>query len=120
MKALIVLCALTLYTCTSVEKSAYNTVIAAKAFTDKIKAQHPECGPTNFSTLCVDLGKAIGAKDILIDAIEIYCAGPAFDGGGSCIPPMKGSSAYMQANAKLDAALSLYGQAEKDLKGVIH
>jgi hypothetical protein len=105
--------------CQAVEKTAYNTVVAAKAFTDKIKTQHPECSPGNASTLCVDLTKATSAKDTLIDAIEIYCAGPTFNGGGACEPPAKGTPAYTQATDKLSAAISSYSQAETDLKGVL-
>lgn len=117
--ALLCVALVSLSGCPAVERDAYNTVIAAKAFTDKMKMAHPECGPSNLSTACVDLGKAIGAKDALIDAIEIYCAGPTFNGGGACNPPAKGTPAFTQATAKLQAAIAGYGQAEKDLKGVI-
>jgi len=106
--------------CPQVERTAYNTVVAAKAFTDKIKSQHPECPSFgNRSVLCADLAKAIAAKDLLIDAVEVYCAGPAFNGGGKCDPPAKGTPAYDQVIAKLNAALASYEQSETDLKGVL-
>ena len=107
------------FVCSPLERSAYNTVVAAKAFTDKIKAQHPECTATNQGSLCVDLRKATAAKDTLIDAVEIYCAGPSFDGGGACQPPTKGTAAYDQAISKLNAAIAAYNQTETDLKAVI-
>jgi hypothetical protein len=106
--------------CTSVEKAAYNTVVAAKAFTDKTKMQHPECSPVFTSTLCTALRKAIAAKDVLIDAGEEYCAGPNFNGGGACDPPKKGTPAYVQAVDKLNAAMSSYSQSESDLKAVLN
>lgn len=109
------------FVCTSTEKIAYNTVVAAKAFIDKTKAQHPECSTTGTTTivLCADLTRATAAKDALIDATEVFCAGPNFNGGGACEPPAKGTPAYSQAFAKLQAALSAYNQAETDLKGAI-
>jgi len=107
------------FTCPTTEKAAYDTVVAAKAFIDKTKTQHPECATTG-STLCSDLTKATAAKDVLIDAIEAYCAGPNFNGGGSCDPPAKGTPAYTQAFTKLQSALMAYNQTETDLKAVIH
>jgi len=65
------------------------------------------------------LAKAIAAKDLLIDAVEVYCAGPEFNGGGKCDPPAKGTPAYDQVIAKLNAALASYEQSETDLKGVL-
>jgi hypothetical protein len=118
-KALLLLPLLLVLGCPAVEKTAYNTVIAAKAFTDKVKSQHPECNTGNASALCATLIKAVAAKDTLIDSVEIYCAGPSFNGGGACQPPAKGTPAYIQATNKLNAALVSYEQLEKDLKGVL-
>ena len=107
--------------CPKTEQAAYSTVVAAKAFTDKIASQHPECFAATVSTakVCVALRTAVAAKDTLIDAVEIYCAGPTFNGGGACNPPASGTPALAQAQAKLSAALEMYQQAEKDLKGVL-
>lgn len=105
--------------CPAVERTAYDTVVAAKGFTDKIKAAHPECSTGGSSTICTDLFKAIAAKDALIDAAEVYCAGPDFNGGGACDPPAKGTPAYTQAISKLNAAVASYNQTETDLKGAI-
>ena len=109
--------------CPTFEKTAYNTVVAAKAFTDKEKALHPECASatavSSGNATCANLAKATSAKDALIDAIEVYCAGPKFNGGGACDPPAKGTPAATQAIAKLQAALSAYSQSEADLKAVL-
>jgi uncharacterized protein (UPF0333 family) len=107
------------FVCTGPQKSAYNTVVAAKAFIDATKAKHPECLTFNTTAICVDLAKATAAKDALIDAIEIYCAGPNFNGGGACDPPAPGTPAATQATAKLTAAIAAYSQTESDLKGVL-
>jgi|SRR5437879_3839291 len=113
------LLALTGKSCAPVQDQAYQTVVASNAFLKSMKAQHPEC-PAATSTLCSNLARATAAKDALIDATEIYCAGPDFAGGGKCNPPAKGAPAAAQALAKLQAAMSQYEQAETDLKGVVH
>ena len=105
--------------CTPLERSAYNTVVAAKAFLDKEKQQHPECpsGSVNLdSSVCVNLAKAVGAKDALIDAITVYCSGPDFNNGGACNAPDVHSEAGVQAEAKLRAAITNYNQVQADLK----
>lgn len=114
--------------CTPVEKVAYRTVVASKAFLDSVKSKHPECftrgiggrgfvptfSGTSTSTLCVDLTKATAAKDALIDAGEVYCGVATFgnDDKTPCHP-------VKSAEATLQNALANYTQAEKDLKAVI-
>ena len=101
----------------TIEISAYQAVVGAKAFIDAEKKMHPEC--PNSTTLCGDLEKATAAKDLLIDAAEAYCAGPQFEAGGACQPPAKGTDAYQQAAHKLTAALANYNQTAADLKGIL-
>lgn len=101
------------------ERIAYETVVAAKAFTDKTKQQHPECATGATSTVCIDIAKAVSAKDALITAAEDYCAGPDFNATGSCNPPAKGTPAATQAIAKLNAAVASYNQIAAELKGVL-
>lgn len=113
---------------TPIERDAYNTAVGAKAFLDSEKKSHPECafppsGPSANGTVtwCQNINKGIGSKDLLIDAINIYCAGPVFDapgGLGACNPPAKGTPAYVQAQAKLQSAISNYKQVSADLKAV--
>ena len=100
-------------------QSAYVTIVGAKAATDKAKAQHPEC-PAAGTTACTDITKAVAAKDALIDAMEVYCAGPDFDAGKGCDSPAKGTPAATQATAKVNAALASWTQASTDLQGAIH
>ncbi len=102
--------------CTPLERNAYNVVVAAKSFLDSEKAAHPECATVPESTICSDIQKAVGAKDSLINALEVYCAGPQFESGGACQAPAKGTAAYDQAAAKLQAAISSYNQIAADLK----
>ena len=112
--------------CTPIEKQAYNVIVGAKAFLDSEKHSHPECSPAFPVTLsdsqgkvCILLSKATDAKDLLIDATESYCSGSAFESGGPCQPPDKGTPAYRQAAEKLKEALANYQQIESDLKGVL-
>lgn len=115
----VVLClAVTMAGCAPIERTAYNTFVSAKAFLDKVKSQHPEC-PAASSSLCSDLVKATNAKDLLIDAAEIYCSSPSFEAGGVCTPPAKGTPAHDQAVAKLKAAIAHYDQMSKELKGTL-
>lgn len=101
--------------CSPIEKQAYQAVVSANAFLKSMKAQHPECDNAS-SVLCSSLSRATSAKDALIDAVEVYCAGPDFNGGGKCNPPAKGTPGADQAQAKLRAAISQYEQIESDLK----
>ena len=103
--------------CTPIEREAYNTVVASKAFLDSYRSHHPECATTN-STLCTDIAKATHAKDLVIDAAEAYCAGPEFLNGGACQPPNKKDPAYQQLANKVNAAVAGYQQALSDLRGV--
>jgi hypothetical protein len=106
--------------CTAVERQAYNAIVGAKAFLDTAKKAHPECAVAGTtSTVCSDITKAIAAKDALIDAVEVYCAGPQFTTGGACNAPAKGTPAATQATAKLQAAIASYNQFAADLKGVL-
>jgi len=110
--------------CAPIEQQAYRSIVAANAFIKAEYAQHPECAqnPTG-SDVCTYLSKANSAKNLVIDAAEAYCAGPGFgpsNPSGACQPPKKGTPGYTQAVAKLQAAMTLYSQAQNDLKGVIH
>jgi hypothetical protein len=114
----VLLCAVALAGCTPVERTAYNTIIAAKAFLDAERKAHPECVAGAAATVCVDLARAVAGKDVLIDSLEVYCSGPQFATGGACQAPKKGTPGYAQAVAKIQAAIANYDQIEKDLKGL--
>lgn len=115
-----ILLLLPLAACTDkLAQAAYVTIVGAKAATDKAKTQHPECATAPTANACVIIAKAVSAKDTLIDAVEIYCAGPDFDAGKGCNTPQKGTPAATQAIAKLNAALATWTQAATDLKGVV-
>ena len=119
--SLCLIVALTLATtaCTPLEQQAYRTIVAAKAFIDAEKAQHPECASQPSSSTCVMLRQATSAKDSLIDAAEVYCASASFDAGGACTPPAKGTAAAQVATDKLKSAISAYNQIYKDVKGAL-
>jgi hypothetical protein len=116
--AVVLLAVLFIAGCTPLERQAYNTVVAAKGFLDSEKQAHPECATGATSTVCVDIAKAVQAKDLLISALEVYCAGPQFESGGVCQAPAKGTPAYEQAAAKLQAAIDNYNRISSELKGL--
>jgi len=129
--AMLALCALimpSIVGCSPLEVQAYRIVVGAKAFTKSVGKSHPECGTRgaddkwvsahNTAGVCVALDKAIAGKDVLIDLAETYCASPQFDSGGACTPPSD-KTVKSQLAAKLQAAISLYGQTEADLKGLL-
>ena len=106
--------------CQPIERQAYNTVVASKAFLDSVKVAHPEC-PAATSALCSVLTRATAAKDVLIDAGEAYCNVAQFDASDTtpCNPPAKGTPAYQQVFDRLQSAMSIYKLTESDLKGAI-
>jgi hypothetical protein len=99
--------------CSDLEKQAYRTIVAAKAFVDQAAKDHPECFAT--VSACSPLKHAIAAKDLLIDATEEYCSSPAFDSGAKCTPPSS-QDKLTAARDKLSAAIKGYNQAEADAK----
>lgn len=107
--------------CTPIERDAYNIIVGSKAFITAEVNAYPECkDPANYSlALCIDLTKATKAKDVMIDLLEVYCSSPGFDAGtASCSPPNDPAQKNQLAN-KLKAAISIYAQAESDLRGAI-
>src|SRR5260370_40636091 len=106
--------------CPPLEETGYQAVVAANAFVKSMRAQHPECAsPVESIEVCEYLSRAASAKDTLIDAAEVYCAGPDFNGGGKCDAPQKGMPGAAQLTQKLQEAISSYKRAEADLKGVV-
>lgn len=107
--------------CPKVEQDAYRTVVGAKAFLGSVKNAHPECAAENAATLCVDLRKATAAKDVLIDAAEVYCNVATFGNTDTtpCQPLDKNTPAGQKALSVLKQAIANYSQSETDLKGVI-
>jgi len=98
--------------------NAYDVIVGAKGYLESEKSQHPECATTPNTSTCSLIRQAIGGKDLLIDALSVYCSGPNFLNGGVCDPPAKGTPAYAQAAVKLQAAISNYNTIAADLKKV--
>jgi hypothetical protein len=118
--SVVLVVALILVGCTAPEKVAYETVVASKAFLNKVQSQHPECAtlPRVASTgTCTKLAQAVSAQHALVDVVEVLCAGPNFNAGNACDFPKKGTPAYTQAMDKLNAAIASYKMIEADLKG---
>lgn len=98
-----------------IQNQGYQAEVGAEGFINSMRAAHPECKQVN-SNLCDYLNRAAAAQNVLADALKIFCAGPDFMNGGACNPPAKGTPAYTQAAAKLQAAIKSYSQIEADLK----
>ncbi len=107
--------------CPKPEQDAYRTVVGAKAFIDSVKSKHPECGVSSSSALCADLRRATSAKDVLIDAGEIYCNVAVFGDADKtpCMPTPKGTPGASAALATLRNAIANYERLETNLKAVI-
>lgn len=95
--------------------STYDIIAGAKGYLDSEKQQHPEC-PSAGTRVCIKITQAVGAKDLLADALTIYCGGANFAAGGACEPPAAGTPAAAQAAAKIQAAIANYNQIAADLK----
>ena len=111
----ILLLLLSLNSCTPTEKVAYRTIVGAKAFIDSAKKAYPECQGSVVG-VCSYLRKATAAKDLMIDAVEVYCASPGFDSGKAPCTPPTDKAIKNQLVSKLQASINIYEQAEKDLK----
>ena len=98
----------------SLANNVYDVISSAKGYLDKEKSLHPECA-TSTSNVCTYISQAVGAKDLLIDALSAYCSGPNFLSGGACDPPT-GTPAQQQLTGRLEAALGSYQTILADLK----
>src|SRR5258708_23752027 len=89
------------------ERLAYDTLVAAKGFLGSEANAHPECGPnlTANTPVCSDLRTAVAAKDLIADALEIYCGGAGFSNGRASNPPRKGAPGDDDGRLRLDLAL---------------
>ena len=101
--------------CSPLERDAYNTAVGAKAFLDSEKGSN-NCATDASSKACGLIAQGVSAKDALLDAIAVYCAGPTFNAGGACNAPAKGTPAATQATAKLQAALTNYKTIAGEIK----
>jgi hypothetical protein len=104
--------------CPKVETTARDAIAGAKTTTDTLKTKYG-CVSASVSPTCATIYRVIAAKDVTIDALEVYCGGAAFDAqGGACTPPAKGTPAATQAAQKLQSALSGLQQTLADAKGL--
>lgn len=96
------------------EQTARDGVAAAKGYLDSAKGKHPECVGTSpaSSTNCSVINRGVGAKDAVIDALNIYCASADYsNNGGPCVP-------NKDAQPKLKEALSNLNQTMSDVKKI--
>jgi hypothetical protein len=117
--------ALVLAGCQPPENTTRDGIALLHGYITAAEGQHPECSPVNHpenqaQTQCQVIARAIGAQNAAIDALEVYCSGPAFDAGaGPCQPPKKGTPAYQTAAVKLQAAVAGMNQTQGDIKQLL-
>lgn len=118
--SLLLVCCLLTTACTPLERQAYNTLVASKAFLNNEQSLHPECTTTSTSSFCTIMFQAIGSQHLLADALNVYCGQNVTDVPNTpCNPPAKGTPASDQAVAHLKSALSNFNQIESDFKKVV-
>jgi len=96
------------------EQTARDGVATAKGYLDSAKGKHPECVGTTpaSSTNCSIITRGVGAKDAVIDALNVYCASADYsNNGGPCVP-------NKDAQPKLQEALSSLNQTMRDVKAI--
>lgn len=107
---LILACTLALTGCQPIEKTARDSVAAAKGYLDSAKAHHPECATNGgHGANCDIIARGVGAKDAVIDAVQVYCASSSYDSGSPCSP-------NKDAEPKLKAALQSLDQIMTDVR----
>lgn len=118
------------------EVLARDAVVGGHAALLSLEQKHSECGTVaavnaagqskwnsaNNSAVkvCTVIDRGVGAVNLLIDASEAYCSGPAFDAGtGPCQPPAAGTPAAQQLLGKLQTALGNVNTIMADVKTAI-
>jgi hypothetical protein len=116
--SLVLVCSLVMAGCQPVEMSARDSIASAKGFIDSVAAAHPECNTVPTGQVCVLVNRGNAVKHTAIDALVLYCAGPAFnDGSGACQPPTD-KAVQQQSAEKLKAAIANLDQIVKDIRSI--
>jgi hypothetical protein len=104
--------------CTSFEKSARDSVAAANGVLVVLQRQNGQCKLDPSQPVCQRIKQGIAAQNLAIDALEVYCSGPAFEAGGACQPPSD-PALKNAAEVKLNAAIASLNTIVVDLKGLV-
>ncbi|HWR36384.1 MAG TPA: hypothetical protein VN622_10995 [Clostridia bacterium] len=94
-----------------IEVIARDGVAAAKGFIESEQKQHlEECQAAPTKPVCIAINKAIASQNLVIDAIEVYCASPEFATGTKpCVP-------HPNAETQLRESLQLLNDVVKQIK----
>jgi hypothetical protein len=96
-----------------IQSTALDVAATAKGYLDKAKELHPECAPgVTAPNLCAILDRGTKAKDLLLDALNLYCGSPEYD-KGNVVCTINAS-----AEDKLSSALTNMNQIMGDIKSV--
>jgi len=109
----VVLICFCLAACQPFEKSARDSVAAAKGFIEQAQANHGTACKANPNTaLCSAINQAVAAQNSAIDALDLYCAGSSWQSGGACQP-------NKELEPRVRAAISNLDRIIKDAKGAV-
>lgn len=92
------------------EASARDVVATVKGYLDSAKSKHSECPADTQSAQCQLLAKGTAAKDVLIDALKVYC--------GFSSPEEVTCNPQSDQASKLAAALSGMNQIMPDIEAL--
>jgi hypothetical protein len=99
--------------CQPFEKSARDSIAGAKGFIEQAQANHgTECRANPNTSLCGAINQAVAAQNAAIDALDLYCAGSAWQSGGACQPNKEAEPRVRAAIANLDRII-------RDAKGAV-
>lgn len=96
-----------------IQATAMDVAATAKGYLDEAKKHHPECAPgVTAPAVCGVLDRGTKAKDLLIDAVNVYCGSAEYDKGDVACTP------NASAEDKLSSALTNMNQIMGDVKSV--
>lgn len=117
LDALVLGTALLVSGCQPIERSARDAIAAAKGALDAYKVEY-KCGTAGAEPVCATITSAVAVKDLAIDALLVYCAGPSFDAGtGPCQPSPEPDKKKVAA-IKLNAVVTQLNQIMKDVNAI--
>lgn len=91
-------------------ETARDSIAAAKGFIEQAQLNHhAECTANPSKKLCKAINTGVEAQNAAIDALDAYCAGPAWNTGGVCDP-------QASVEAKLDEAIRNLNKIIANLK----
>lgn len=124
LAVLLIMLPLLAVSCSSPEKTARDGIATMNGYLVSARARHSECDPDKFpgnqpQSQCQVIRRGTQANNLAIDALEVFCGGPAFNAGtGACQAPNKGQPAFQQGLDKLNSALVNLNTTASDVRAL--